>query len=100
MTIKVIGYSVMSSNHQILDQRIFLYDSELISEELAAEMIKDPTKRAIYPNSYFDVTVSRLPFILSSFGALKEIYSSITKEGEEPEEEPSFIDSHPSKYLS
>lgn len=100
MTIKVIGYSVMSSDHQILDQRIFLYDSELISEELAADMIKDPTKRAIYPNSYFDVTVSRLPFILSSFGALKEIYSSITKEGQESEEEPDFIDLTPSKYIS
>lgn len=100
MIVKFIGYSVVSEENKIIDQRIFLYDSELITEELALEMAEDPVKRAIFPNSCFDISISRLPFILGSFRVLKEIYSSITNESEELEEESGLIGSITSEYPS
>jgi hypothetical protein len=86
MKVDFIGYSVTSGDETVLDQRIMLYDSDLVSAEQAMEMIEDPLKRSKFPNSYFDLSVSKLPFIISSLEVLIEIYGSITKRGEEQEE--------------
>ena len=76
--IKKIPYSVKSAEESDpIDFRLFIYDSRVISEDLAKNMIEDPFKRSLHPNHYLDLSINKLPFLIEAYVDIKNLYGEI-----------------------